>query len=122
MDLSKYRDYFNRLVLGKQCFKQDIYKNLISNNDRAVPLITNKIGKTETRVLESVIPLKILREPDIKEFNTEYSIVQEARILRHVLPKDVKDSTIYELIKKYNCAEVAINAYFEEEMCCYISR
>lgn len=122
MDLSKYRDYFNRLVLGKQCFKQDIYKNLISNNDRVVPLITNKIGKTETRVLESVIPLEISREPDIKEFNTEYTIVQEARTLRHVLPKDLKDSTIYELLEKYKCAEIALNVYFEQELCCCINR
>ena len=59
---------------------------------------------------------------DIKEFNTEYSIVQEARTMRDILPKTVTESIIYELLEKYKCAEIALNVYFEQELCCCINR
>lgn len=122
MDLSKYRYYLNRLVSGER-LKNDIYKKIITNKDGLIPLISsNQNGPTETMPLESVIPLEISREPYIKEFNSEYTILQEARTMRDILPKTVTESTICELLEKYKCAEIALNVYFEQELCCCINR
>lgn len=122
MDLSKYRYYLNQLVTGER-LKNDIYKKIITNKDGLIPLISsNQNGPTEKMPLEPVIPLEISREPYIKELNSEYTILQEARTMRDILPKNVTESTIYELLEKYKCAEIALNAYFEEEMCCCINR
>lgn len=122
MDLSKYRYYLNRLVSG-ELLKNDIYKKIITNKDGLIPFISsNQNGPTETMPLEPVISLEISREPYIKEFNSEYTIVQEARTMRDILPKNVTESTIYELLEKYKCAEIALNVYFEQELCCCINR
>ena len=122
MDLSKYRYYLHRLVGGER-LKNDIYKKFITNKNGLIPLISsNQNGPTETMPLEPVISLEISREPYIKEFNSEYTIVQEARTMRDILPKNVTESTIYELLEKYKCAEIALNAYFEQELCCCINR
>ena len=122
MDLSKYRYYLHRLVGGER-LKNDIYKKFITNKNGLIPLISsNQNGPTETMPLEPVISLEISREPYIKEFNSEYTIVQEARTMRDILPKNVTESTIYELLEKYKCAEIALNVYFEQELCCCINR
>ncbi len=123
MDFSKYRGSFDRFIGRGQRIRQDIYRNFLSSNDGTTPLISSS---NQIAPITNTQPL-VIAPPDTHiENNTtiadtdnqeETTIMErEARALRDILPSEVTEATIYDLLQRYNSADVALNAYFEREI------
>jgi hypothetical protein len=112
MDLSKYKHAFLSLLHIKQNNRQQIYQNLWDNKDGPTALIATQIETSTTRT-QPLAPVP----PTSSEINEEENLKmqQEAYILRNVLSPDVSEATIYNLLQKYNTAQVALNAYYENQ-------
>jgi hypothetical protein len=122
MDLSKYKASFDRLIGRGQRIRQDVYRNFLSNKDGTVPLISssNQIyPMMNTQPLVSAPDTHITNNTTIASSNNQEDISimeREARTLRDVLPSEVTEANIYDLLQRYNSADVALNAYFEGEI------
>ena len=110
--MEKLKILFKRLICKRQQISNELYQHLCENNIPDINL--------------NVQPLSSVSNPDdtkndnvnITTINEEHNLKmrQGAHLLRDILPPDVSEAVIYDLLQQYNTVEIAINAYYEREI------
>ena len=124
MDFSKYKSSFGRLVNRGQRMSNEIYQHLCENDNNSQPnIVTIPHQSSPIQPLISVPNTEISENTNMENTNVtttneeqNLKMRQEAHLLRDILPQNISEAVIYDLLQQYNTAETAINAYYEREI------
>ena len=99
---------------------------MLSNKDGIVPLISSSnqiapitntqplvIAPPDTHITNNTTTTNTTNTTNTNTQEETTIMEREARALRDILPNEVTEATIYDLLQRYNSADVALNAYFE---------